>query len=136
LREDAEDAEKWQKWQRKRRGKRRADAKRISLMDRTPKESVRAEEMMWDRSPSGGKSGLVFMNGSNGSFVANPAEQISYWLRRKLEGAKYRRPDVTVYDAAGNPIAIIDGETRERRPYDLQVRPPDVRPPSPRLPSA
>ena len=34
-------------------------------------------------------------------------------LRSALAG--HRRADVTVYDADGKPIAVIDGETRERR---------------------
>ena len=45
-------------------------------------------------------------------------ETAVYGLGSAIRGALrgYARPDCIVYDAAGKPVAVIDGETRERRP--------------------
>ena len=55
---------------------------------------------------------MVELSAPVGRVAANPALEIFFKVRR----ASYALPNCTVYDAAGKPIAIIDGVTRERRP--------------------
>ena len=74
--------------------------------------------MLKDWTPSGTRmSGVIFgTTGPQGGISSNPAHVFSRWVRRRLAATKYKRPDCTVYDKDGKPIAIIDGDSRERRP--------------------
>ena len=56
---------------------------------------------------------LVFARTGSG-YIGNPAMAFSVRLFRALR--RPATPDVTVKDATGKIIAIIDGETRQRRP--------------------
>ena len=46
----------------------------------------------------------------------DPRQMIAWRIRNALSPNQRKRPDCIVYNAAGKPIAILDGETRERRP--------------------
>lgn len=68
----------------------------------------------------GGRLRAQRFHAPQGKVVGNPALTVSWWLRNALSAP--RRPDCTVYDATGQPIAVIDGETRERRPLPASAR--------------
>ena len=88
----------------------KADAKRAAGSERGINNAPAAIPPLTVAGPT-----RVGLNGRQRSVRMNlhAAVAISKNLRAALAG--YRRADVTVYDAAGKPIAIIDGETRERR---------------------
>ena len=71
-----------------------------------------------DHSPGGRKSGVVFgVTGKQGGLSAqSPTLQLAWRIRNALSPNQHKRSDCIVYDAAGKPIAILDGESRERRP--------------------
>lgn len=58
------------------------------------------------------KRGLLVMRAVGGRLIRDPAQDLSDYVKASL--AAPRRADCIVYDAAGVPVARIDGETRER----------------------
>lgn len=69
-----------------------------------------------DHSASGTKTGvLVGVTGPKGGLSSDPAVSVAWQIRRALTVRP--RNDCIVYDAAGQPIAIIDSVTRQRRPW-------------------
>lgn len=99
-------------------------AKAVTNYARSRRRAIRnLEEMqttgritVGDYGKHGAKTGVVVgVTGPKGGACGNPAVAIAWQIRRALTVRP--RNDCIVYDAAGQPIAIIDSATRERRPW-------------------
>ena len=70
--------------------------------------------MVGDHSATGLSGVIVAAPGKQGGISGNPALSIAWRIRNAMSPRQTKRPDCIVYDAAGRPIATIDGESRVR----------------------
>lgn len=114
----------------KRAGMRRRAVKQLSAINVKDMMKTTGGFAVADRTPTGTTSGVIYgATGPQGGISVNPAHRIAWRIRKALNPRTVllsRRPDCTVYDAAGQPVAVIDGETRVRRA--LASPPPGARP--------